>query len=108
MGHDREWYDVNIFRPKKGYMTGEVAIILFVLLGWSVANFGVQVVLWLLAETPQGEGILTRLTFLSFPWHFWFTAQFLPLWFIILCILFNVYIDRHTEQHSRRKDRSHD
>src|SRR5919109_248518 len=105
MEHER--YDVNLFRPRKGYMTGEVAIILAVLLGWGAANFGFQAVLRLLAENPQGEGILTRLTFLSFPWHFWFTGQFLPLWFIILCILFNVYIDRHSQRHSRRRDRSH-
>jgi len=108
MGHERQWHDVNIFRPCKGYMTGEVAIILAILLGWAVANFGVQALLWLLAETPSGEGILTRLTFLWFPWHFWFTAQFLPLWFIILCILFNIYMDRHTARHSRKRDRSHD
>ncbi|AJE04295.1 DUF4212 domain-containing protein [Geobacter pickeringii] len=108
MQQDRERYDVNLFRPRQGYMTGEVAIILAVLLGWGMVNFGFQAVLRLLAETPAGEGIFTRLTFLSFPWHFWFTGQFLPLWFIILCILFNIYIDRHTERHSRRRDRSHD
>lgn len=100
--------EINFFRPRKGYMTGEVAIIAAVLVGWAVANFGFQGVLALLAQSPDGEGILTGLTFLSFPWHFWFTGQFLPLWFIILCVLFNIYIDRHTEQHSRKRDRSHD
>ncbi|RNC66618.1 MAG: DUF4212 domain-containing protein [Desulfuromonadales bacterium] len=108
MRDEREPYNVNIFRPKKGYMTGEVAIIFAVLLGWAMANFGFQGVLRLLAESPDGEGIFTRLTFLAFPWHFWFTGQFLPLWFIILCVLFNIYIDRHTEKHSHRRDRTHD
>ncbi|BBA69062.1 DUF4212 domain-containing protein [Geobacter sulfurreducens] len=108
MSDPQKPYAVNFFRPRKGYMTGEVAIIAAVLVGWAVVNFGFQGVLALLAQSPDGEGILTRLTFLSFPWHFWFTGQFLPLWFIILCVLFNIYIDRHTEQHSRRRDRSHD
>jgi putative solute:sodium symporter small subunit len=108
MHDDRQQYEVNFFRPRKGFMTGEVLIILAVLVGWGVANFGFQAVLRLLAQTPDGQGIFTQLTFLSFPWHFWFTAQLLPLWFIILCVLFNVYIDRHTMRHSRRRDRSHD
>ncbi|HML77781.1 DUF4212 domain-containing protein [Geobacter sulfurreducens] len=108
MSDPQKLCDVNFFRPRKGYMTGEVAIIAAVLVGWAVANFGFQGLLALLAQSPDGEGILTSLTFLSFPWHFWFTGQFLPLWFIILCVLFNIYIDRHTEQHSRRRDRSHD
>lgn len=108
MQREREPYDVNLFRPRRGYMTGEVRIILAVLLGWGVVTFGFQLLLRLLARNPAGEGFFTDFTFLSFPWHFWFTAQFLPLWFILLCILFNVYIDRHAEHHSRKRERSHD
>ncbi len=101
-------YDVNLFKPKKGYMGGEVAIILAILVGWGVMTFGFQLLIWLLGEPPHGESILTRLSFFNLPLHFWFTAQFLPLWFIILCIAFNVYTDRLAEYHSRRRDRTYE
>lgn len=96
--------NVNFFKPKKGYMREEALLILFILVCWGAATFGFQFLLRILAETPQGEGILTRLTFFNLPFHYWFTAQFLPLWFILLCIIFNLYIDRLTERHSRRRD----
>ena len=101
-------YQVNLFRPRKGYMVDELGVIGAILAGWCIANFGFQILLRLLAETPSGEGFLTRITFLSFPFDFWFTAQFLPLWFIILCVIFNLYIDRVTERHSRKRDRSYE
>jgi putative solute:sodium symporter small subunit len=103
-------YQVNPFRPKKGYMLDEMAVIIVILVGWSVVNFGFQILLWLTGSGPGGEGLLTRLTvpFLSFPVHFWFTSQLLPLWFIILCIIFNLYIDRLTERHSRKRDRTYE
>lgn len=104
----RTRYEVNLFRPKEGYMVDELAVIVAVLFGWGTVTFGFQFLLRLLAETPSGEGLLTRLAFFNLPLHFWFTGQMLPLWFIILCIAFNVYIDRLTLRHSRRKDRSHD
>jgi putative solute:sodium symporter small subunit len=89
-------------------MVDELAVIVAILTGWGAVNFGFQAILSLLAETPSGEGILTRQTFLAFPIHFWFTAQFLPLWFIILCVLFNLYIDRVSERHSRNRDRTYE
>lgn len=89
-------------------MVDELAVIVAILFGWGFMNFGFQAILLLLAETPSGEGMLTRLTFLSFPWHFWFTGQFLPLWFIILCVIFNLYTDRVTERHNRKRDRTYE
>jgi putative solute:sodium symporter small subunit len=71
-------------------------------------NYGFQLLLAFLSETAAGDGLLTRLTFLSFPFHFWFTGQFLPLWFILLCVVFNLYIDRVTERHSRKRDRTYE
>ncbi len=108
MDKRQESYEVNLFNPKQGYMRGEVVLILAILVGWGVVNFGFQAVLWLLAENPLGEGIFTRLTFFNLPYHFWFTAQFLPLWFIILCVIFNICLDRLTERHSRRRDRTYE
>ncbi len=108
MEHKREIYTVNLFRPKRGYMREEVFEILVVLVGWGGMTFGFQCLIGLLSESPHGGSLLTRFHFFNLPFHFWFTAQFLPLWFIILCFLFNVYIDRLTERHSRRRDRSYE
>lgn len=108
MERKREIYTVNLFRPKRGYMRSEVFIILAVLFGWVTLTFGFQVIIWLMSESPMGCSLLTRLYFFNLPLHFWFTAQFLPLWFIILCFLFNVYIDRLTHRHSRRRDRTYE
>jgi putative solute:sodium symporter small subunit len=104
----RTRYEVNLFKPKEGYMVDELAVIVAVLFGWGILTFGFQFLLRLLAETPEGNGLLTRISFFNLPFHFWFTGQFLPLWFIILCIAFNVYIDRLTERHSRKRDRSYE
>lgn len=108
MSDKRDFYEVSIFRPKKGPMGEEVRIIFAVLWGWGVATFGFQLLLRLMAETPRGESLLTRVPFFNLPFHFWFTGQFLPLWFVVLCIAFNIYIDRLTERHSRRRDRSYE
>jgi putative solute:sodium symporter small subunit len=108
MKNEENRYEVNIFTPKKGYMGDEVVIIFAVLWGWGVATFGFQFLLRFVAETPSGQSLLTRVSFFNLPFHFWFTGQFLPLWFIILCVMFNIYVDRLTERHSRRRDRSHD
>ena len=102
MKRDPGQFRVNLFKPRQGYMGGEVRIILAVVAGWAGATFGFQLLLKLLAD-PKGESLLTRLTFFNLPFHYWFTGQFLPLWFVILCVLFNLAIDRLTENHSRRK-----
>ncbi|KAF0220391.1 MAG: hypothetical protein FD174_1292 [Geobacteraceae bacterium] len=103
-----DFHDVNLFRPKKGYMKGEVGIILVILQAWGLLTFGSQFLVWYLAESSHGEGFLTRFTFFNLPFHFWFTGQFLPFWFIILCVIFNIYIDKLTECHSRRRDKSYE
>jgi putative solute:sodium symporter small subunit len=100
-------YRVSLFRPKKGYMSGEVAIIMAILVGWGGATYGFQLLVKLLAD-PQGNSVLTRFTFFNLPFHWWFTGQLLPLWFIILCILFNIGLDRLTTRHSRRRDGYYD
>ena len=100
--------EINLLRPKSGYMRDEVGIILAVLFGWGLMTFGFQSLIWLMAETTQGCSLFTRHSFFNLPFHFWFTGQFLPLWFIILCVIFNIFIDRVTERHSRRRDKSHE
>ena len=107
MSRQKNRYQVNLFRPKKGHMRDEVVIIFAILFGWAVCTFGFQILLALCRGTGAAD-LLTGLTFFGLPLHFWFTAQFLPLWFIVLCVIFNLYIDRITEYHSRRRDRSYE
>ena len=102
---DRDSYHVNLFRPKAGYMVDELAVIVIMLLGWGGGTFGFQFLLAFLSESQGGDSMITRFSFFNLPFHYWFTGQFLPLWFIILCVLFNLYIDRLTERHSRKRDR---
>lgn len=95
---------INLIRPKPGYMTDEVKVIFVILICWGAATFGFKLLLRMLAENPQGDSWLTRLQFFNLPFSFWFTGQLLPLWFIVLCIVFNLYIDRLTERYSRMRD----
>jgi len=106
MNRLNERYRVNLFRPAQGGMRDEVGIILAVLAGWGVAIFGSQ---GLIALCAGGSGWSPwGITLFHLPLHYFFTAQFLPLWFIVLCLVFNIYLDRLALRHSRRKDRSYE
>jgi putative solute:sodium symporter small subunit len=86
---------VNIFKPRGKSMRGEVHVIRLVLMSWLVSVLGFQIFVYLL-EVNYSEILLNELTFFNLPIHFWLTGQFLPLWFIILCALFNFWMDRHS------------
>lgn len=100
-------YEVNLFRPKSVGMKGEVFAILIVLAVWGISVFGFQLLLSLYSS-PAGKSPLESVTFLNLPFHYWFTAQMLPLLFIIICALFNLFIDRLTLRQSRRRDDHND
>jgi putative solute:sodium symporter small subunit len=96
-------YAVNLFRPSSAYMRGEVFAIFLVLALWGSASFGFQ--LWLALSTGSaGKSWLETFTFFNLPFHFWFTAQMLPLWFIMICVLFNLFIDRLADRQNRNRD----
>ena len=86
--------DVNIFKPRGRTMRGETRVIALVLSGWLLAIVMFQVFVYLL-EVNYSELLLNEMTFFNLPIHFWLTGQLLPLWFIILCIIFNFWMDRH-------------
>jgi putative solute:sodium symporter small subunit len=75
-------------------MRVEVRVIRLVLVCWFVAIVGIQVFIYQL-EINYSELLLNEMTFFNLPIHFWLTGQLLPLWFIILCVLFNIWMDRH-------------
>lgn len=107
MSNKGDFYDGSMLKPRKGPVREEV-IIMVVLAGCAILPFGFQLLLRLVAECPQGDSLLTRLFLFHLPFHFWFTGQFLPLWFIVLCIFFNLCIDRLTELRNRNRDRSYE
>ena len=107
MNSSAKKYQVNPFRPQSAAMKGEVTAILTVLACWGIAAFGFQLLLLLTTEV-SGMSPLETFTFFNLPFHFWFTAQMLPLCFIILCVLFNLFIDRLAERKNRGRGRNHD
>lgn len=86
--------DINFFRPRGKNMRCETRVIMLVLLGWLLAIVGSQGLAYLLVRSGH-KGILSQWTFFNLPIPFWLTGQFLPLWFIILCVAFNIWMDRH-------------
>lgn len=96
-------YRVNFFRPKRGFMRSEVIFIWIALIGWAGLTFGFQYLLVACARDAVGCGSLTEATIFGFPFHYWFTGQFLILWFILLCFLFNLMVDRLTNRYRTRR-----
>lgn len=95
-------YRINFFLPRRGFMRDEVLFIWIALIGWAGLTFGFQYLIYAQQNDPTGVGPLTELTLFGFPFHYWFTGQFLIVWFIFLCFLFNVMVDRLTERYRKR------
>lgn len=90
-GTDR---NINIFRPQAGLLRGEVRVIVLIMAAWLLAVVGSQIVIWHL-EDSSVDYWLSEMIFFNLPIHFWLSGQFLPLWFILLGIVFNLWMDRH-------------
>ncbi|MDD2367518.1 MAG: DUF4212 domain-containing protein [Desulfuromonadaceae bacterium] len=89
----------SFIKPQGATMRSEVRVIKLVLAGWFLAIVGFQLFAYLL-EANYSALLLTDLTFFNLPIQFWLTGQLLPLWFVILCVIFNLWMDRHTIQSS--------
>jgi uncharacterized membrane protein len=89
--------DPGFFNPRGASMRGEVRVIKFILSGWLVAIVGFQLFAYIL-EVNYSELLLEDLTFFNLPIQFWLSGQLLPLWFVILCVLFNIWLDRNSKQ----------
>lgn len=93
---------INFFRPRPGFMRKEVTIIWIAMIAWAVMTFGMPIHLAFthhgaaqtLAEVPYIFGI---------PAYFWYSGQFLILWFIFLSFIFNVLIDWLSSSYRRRR-----
>jgi len=96
-------YRVNFFRPRPGFMRREVRFIWLMLAGWAILTFGFPIILVLFQQQADGTSFLTGVTVFGFPFHYWFSGQFLVVWFILLCFFFNVLVDRLTDRLRRRR-----
>ena len=47
----------------------------------------------------HNRGPLTDTKFLGFPFHYWYTAQFLLILFVVLCLIYAVLIDKINAKH---------
>ncbi|MBN2416261.1 DUF4212 domain-containing protein [bacterium] len=47
----------------------------------------------------HNQNALTDFRFLGFPFHYWYTAQFLLIMFVILCLIYALMIDRMNVKH---------
>lgn len=48
----------------------------------------------------HNRSALTDFTFLGFPFHYWYTAQFLLILFVVLCLVYAVLIDKIHKKHN--------
>lgn len=97
MNETRSNSDLSFFKPHGAAMRGEVRVIKLILSGWLIAIVGCQLFAYFL-ERNYSELLLKDLTFFNLPIQFWLSGQLLPLWFIILCVLFNIWMDRNKVQ----------
>jgi putative solute:sodium symporter small subunit len=94
-------YHVNIFKPVTEFQKTETVYIWIILAFWAVGTYGFQLLLRLVQENPAGESFLTRMRFLGFPFHYWWSGQFMIIVYILLCIWFNILIDGLEERHGK-------
>ena len=95
-------YRVNFFRPRPGFMRQKVRYTWILLILWAFFTFGFQFLLVLMQDPPAGDSRITNTVIFGFPLHYWFSGQFLIVWFILLCFLFNVFVDNLNKIHRKR------
>ena len=94
---------INFFRPLPGFMRKKVHYIWVLLASWAFFTFGFQFLLVLFQRSPDGSSPLTERIIFGFPFHYWYSGQFIILWFILLCLLYNLFVDRLTSEYRKRK-----
>jgi putative solute:sodium symporter small subunit len=48
----------------------------------------------------HNQSFLTDFKFLGFPFHYWYTAQFLLILFVVLCLIYAVTIDKINKEYN--------
>jgi putative solute:sodium symporter small subunit len=93
---------VNFFKPRTGFMRREVTVILITLLAWAVVSIGFPIYLGISATDPA-QPVSSGKSVFGMPIHYWFSSQFLILWFILICFIFNVLIDWLTKSYRKHR-----
>lgn len=101
MANNDDKYYVNFFSPRGAFQKTEVGYIWLMLILWALGTFGFQILLRMVQTNPQGASFLTSMKFLGFPFHYWWSGQFMIIVYILLCIWFNVLIDALEEKHQK-------
>ncbi|KJS13890.1 MAG: hypothetical protein VR67_02155 [Peptococcaceae bacterium BRH_c8a] len=96
----RQTDEINFFKPITAKMRDEVRFIGLIVFVWAVLIYGFQILLILTQENAQGESFLTRAQFIGFPFHYWYTAQFTIIMFIVLCAVFSYHIQKIYDKYS--------
>lgn len=99
----RESDEINFFKPITAKMRAEVRLITLVIFLWAMLIYGFQFLLILVQENSLGESFLTRAQFLGFPFHYWYTVQFIIIMFVVLCAVFSYYVQKTYDKYSSKK-----
>lgn len=91
--HDEHGWNAREATPRGG-LQGEMRVNMLILAGLLFAVVGSQLAIWYLEKTLV-EYWLSEIIFFNLPIHFWLSGQFLPLWFVLLGVVFNLWMDRH-------------
>jgi putative solute:sodium symporter small subunit len=116
MGMEKD-LNINFFRPVGDFMTKDVNMKKLVLIIWGVATYGFLILLVLVGDPNvttevtlntgevvtqvAGKSFLTETTFLGFPFHYWYSAQFCIILYIFLCWWYCKFIDKLEAEHSK-------
>ncbi|MCD6526508.1 MAG: DUF4212 domain-containing protein [Desulfuromonas sp.] len=109
--------NINFFKPVGDFMKKDVAIKKKIIVIWFLAVYGFLFLLKLVAnpdETVQltlntgevitqvsGMSFLTETQFLGFPFHYWYSSQFLIALFIGLCYWYCKFIDKLESEYEK-------
>lgn len=93
---------INFFRPRPGFMRKEVTIIWLAMIAWAIMTFGMPIHLAITHSDPV-ETMAEAPFILGLPAYFWYSGQFMILWFIFLCFIFNILIDWLSSSYRRRR-----
>ena len=93
---------INFFKPRRGFMRKEVTIIWFTLAAWAIVSIGFPIYL-AITQTDPATFRADGFTVFGIPGHYWVSGQFLILWFIFICFIFNSLIDWLTSSYRKHR-----
>ncbi|MDZ7816562.1 MAG: DUF4212 domain-containing protein [Planctomycetota bacterium] len=56
----------------------------------------------------HNRNVLTDTTFIGFPFHYWYTAQFLLILFVLICLVYSKMLDRNNTKYGFEEDPEED